>query len=894
MSRNSSTSHRNFDDRPIDLLGQDFSYKSLKGACFRSVHSGVKHLWKVASLAIAHAIGHLIGFIAAMIGSFLLTPGLANQSTGVGSLIILAILWLMLWRRGIGRALAIVTGAVIIYGTLAGVVAIAFKPDGLNEGTLLLASTFPLLVGGMMGAIACHTGAKLVIGRWATALMTLGVVLNIPLVLNLGESHIAKTIQQAELIGALTIALLALMMLGLCWHISTLVLQGSRNHQVLRRLAIAWSSLGNTRFYGADLTKADFSGARLNGADFRKATFRYVNWRGAKGLEWARWGESGLSDLRVIELLTQSPDQKPGQSDQYCGVDLSFTDLAGANLQNLDLARADLTGANLRGAHLEGSNLTDVRAIGADFRGAHLTGACLQNWSIDASTCLDWVDCRYVYLLEQAKPGTDDRDRQPASGQFEPGDFARLYQTVVDTVDLIFRNGLDWKTFQASLEEVRRAYPNTNLTMQSVETKGDGYVVVKLQLEGGEDRAKLHQAIQRQYAEKLKAIKGVYRQTLQEKQSQLDYFQAQNQTLLGITEQLAQQPPQASAAAGPSVILTLPHGSLREGFTVFAQIRDASGALTRTQIGELEANPKLVQYYQRWQRLYQAQQPLFHDGFNIETPTNFSRVEFNQAAEAVLQEMNDWLGSATFLPVEQCLRAALDPKEQVTITVQVDDIAVQKLPLHCWRFFDDYPNAALTFSFLNTRAMPIARQERQKKRVLSVLGMAGGLDLEADRQILESMAGVEARFLVQPTVQELTETLWDSEGWDIFCFSGHSAFQGDRIWINEHESLSLDKMRYALREATQRGLSLSIFNCCQGIQLAQQFASVVSSEMVVMREPVPDEVAQLFLRYLVENLSSHKATVHALQGAREQLQGIEKQFSWVTWLPIMLGLSPRV
>lgn len=868
-----------------DLRGQNFAHQSLQNACFQSSYSGATPLWKVASFLAAHTIGHLLGFIAAMIGYFLLTPGSATQSTGVGSLIILLSLWLMLWKQGVGIAVSIVTGLVIFYGTIAGVVTIAFQPTGLREGTLLLASAFTLLVGGLLGAITVYAGTQLVIGRWSILSMALGAVLNVVIVPILGKSTIAIAIQEAQALGLATTALLTLIMLGLCQHISTFVQTESPRYQVLRRLAIAWSSLGNTCFYKADLTGANFTGAGLRGADFRAAKLDYVNWRGATGLQWARWGEGQLSDKRVIELLTRNPDRQADYSD----VNLSFTDLEGADLSHLALSGANLTGAVLRGANLEGAILRDVRAVGTDFTGARFTGACIENWSIDASTKLQQVDCQFVFLQEFPKPGTTDRDRQPVNGDFELGDFEQLYQTVIDTFELIFRNGLDWKTFQASLERVRQANPTAHLQMQSVETKGDGYVVVKLRAEGTEDKAQLHQELWQTYLERIRVLEGSYQQAISDKQSQLDDYKAQNQTLLEITRQLAQPSSQRRPAAGETVILSLPQGSLATGFTVLAQVWNTEQTLMRTQVGALPPNPELAQAYQRWRQLYQAQQPLFADSFVFDTPTNFSQAEFDQAARQVVIQLNAWLRSPTFLPVDQCLRAVLDPQQPATLTWQVDDVAVQQLPLHCWHFFDAYPNAALTFSFLNTRAGTAHPPQRSRRRVLSVLGIDAGLDVEADKKILESMPDVDICCLIQPTVQQLTETLWQTDGWDIFCFSGHSAFEGDRLWLNEQEFLSLDDLKYALRQATQRGLSLSIFNCCQGLQLARQFANVTSTGVIVMREPVPDQVAQLFLRYLVANLSTQTTTAHALKAAREQLQGIEKSFAYASQLPIFFS-----
>lgn len=806
-------------------------------------------------------------------------PDIATRSTGIGSLIILTTLWVMLGKVGLGKAVAVVTGIVVLYGTLAGMLAIASGPSGVSESTLLLASAFTLLVGGMLGAIALYSGTQLVISQGATVSMIVGLAINLLVVPTSERSNIARTISQADELGFFTTSVLSLGLTSFCWHISTLVLANSDQHRLLKRIAVAWSSFGNTCFYKADLTGADFTGASLKGADFRETILDHVNWRGAIGLQWARWGENPLSDNRVVELLTQKLDGKTN----YCGVNLSFMDLTGANLSSLNLAGADLTGANLRGANLEGTILRNVRAVGTDFTGIQLTGACIENWMIDASTKLQQVDCRFVFLRECPRPGMTDSDRQPASGEFEPGDFTRLYQTVIDTFNLIFRDGINWKTFQSALEEVKQANPDANLNMQSVETKGDGYVVVKLAVESGEDKTQLYQQLKRTYAEGLSALEGRYQQLLEDQQSRLE---SQTQSLATIAEQLSQGLPQPSTPTGQSAIITFPAGSLEEGFTVFVQVWDTDGNLMQTQVGSLPRNPVLAEAYRRWQTLYYAQQPLFYDGFDVDVPTNFSLTELDSAAQQVLKQVNDWLKTPTFLPIDQCLRATFDAHRKATCVWQVDDISFQQLPLHCWQFFDDYPNVALTFSFLNTQSIAKPQLDRRKRRVLSVLGMPSDLNLDADQKILESMENVEVFFLVEPTVRELHEALWDKEGWDIFCFSGHSAFQGNRIWINEQESLSLEEMRYALREATQRGLSLAIFNCCRGLHLARQLASVVSTDVLVMREPVPDEAAQIFLRYLLASLQDETIRAYALKRASEQLEGIEREFAWITWLPI--------
>ncbi|NJL10173.1 MAG: hypothetical protein HC908_08410 [Calothrix sp. SM1_7_51] len=63
-----------------------------------------------------------------------------------------------------------------------------------------------------------------------------------------------------------------------------------------------------------------------------------------------------------------------------------------------------------------------------------------------------------------------------------------------------------------------------------------------------------------------------------------------------------------------------------------------------------------------------------------------------------------------------------------------------------------------------------------------------------------------------------------------------------------------------MTKAIQKGLKLAIFNSCEGLGLARQLASLHIPQVIVMREPVPDKVAQEFLKYflqffLMENLS---------------------------------------
>ena len=54
-----------------------------------------------------------------------------------------------------------------------------------------------------------------------------------------------------------------------------------------------------------------------------------------------------------------------------------------------------------------------------------------------------------------------------------------------------------------------------------------------------------------------------------------------------------------------------------------------------------------------------------------------------------------------------------------------------------------------------------------------------------------------------------------------------------------------------------------------------------------MGEPVPDRVAQTFLKYFLEAFSRGESLYLSVREARERLQGLESQFPCASWLPVI-------
>ncbi len=82
-------------------------------------------------------------------------------------------------------------------------------------------------------------------------------------------------------------------------------------------------------------------------------------------------------------------------------------------------------------------------------------------------------------------------------------------------------------------------------------------------------------------------------------------------------------------------------------------------------------------------------------------------------------------------------------------------------------------------------------------------------------------------------------------------------------------------------------MKLAIFNSCDGLGLAYDLADLQLTQTIVMREPVPDRVAQDFLKHFLTGFSQGKSLYVAVREAREKLQSLEGDFPCATWLPVI-------
>lgn len=350
------------------------------------------------------------------------------------------------------------------------------------------------------------------------------------------------------------------------------------------------------------------------------------------------------------------------------------------------------------------------------------------------------------------------------------------------------------------------------------------------------------------------------------------------------------------------VTLKFNHGSLEAGFSVTLQVGNDGAAPTAEISGSLPTAPSLKAVYLRWQVAYRQLGVPTRISIN---PTGFAtNVSIVGDCHALADELkaafNQWLRSESFRPIQEKLLESLTPTDSIRLVLQTSNDIVQRLPWHLWAICDRYPKLETALSAPTyEQSVSTAVPPRQNVRILAILGHSEGLDIETDRALLNHLPHADIHVLSQPTRQILDAHLWDPEGWDILFFAGHSVTECreagvqntteqvavGKLFINPTDSITIPQLKNALRKALTRGLKIAIFNSCDGLGLAQALADLRISQVLVMREPIPDAIAHTFLKSFLEAFSRGESFYLAVREAREKLQALEDNFPCASWLP---------
>lgn len=350
------------------------------------------------------------------------------------------------------------------------------------------------------------------------------------------------------------------------------------------------------------------------------------------------------------------------------------------------------------------------------------------------------------------------------------------------------------------------------------------------------------------------------------------------------------------------VFLKLEGGDFNQGFKVNLDIAEEGKFPHVIGVrGFLRQAPEIPELYRDWQTKY----------WNLESNYRRSRLYFieenpseqggdqdssiqqcYEAAEKLKASFKNWLKCDEFRLIEAELLADLSKADEIRVILQTEDEQLRKLPWEVWDFFQRFSNADLGIS-------PLSASDKHKAfsshtiKILAILGNSDGIDIQADKQILETLPNAKVCFLVEPTRDQFKK-LWE-EPWDILFFAGHSSSkEGEKGYIHinrtDEDKLELSELEESLTTAINNGLKLAIFNSCDGLGLARQLEKVHIPQVIVMREPIPDQIAQEFLKYFLTDLARGTSLYTAVRRTRRMLREllqIDKQFPGASWLPVI-------
>jgi len=334
------------------------------------------------------------------------------------------------------------------------------------------------------------------------------------------------------------------------------IVGSSLNYANLHEADLTGADLRSSNFSHADLSYASLIESDLRRSDLISASLTYADLSGANfteaDLSYAHFGRADLSGANLSNARLRGADFSEANLNRanLSGADLSEANLNDANLNEANLNGANLSRADFSGANLSGADLSSIKAIAtsllkSDLTAGILTGACIQDWNINNETQLDGVICEYIYLSREWSKREKKyllSDRRPSSGNFAPGEFALLFQKAFETVDLIFADGIDWKAFFQSFQELRSQYDDDNLSIQAIEKKSGGAFVIRLEVPPAADKAAIESQAKELYERDRQILEAQYRERLNAKDDQIAIYKQQSSSMEEIAKLLAIRP----------------------------------------------------------------------------------------------------------------------------------------------------------------------------------------------------------------------------------------------------------------------------------------------------------------------------------------------------------------
>jgi len=273
-----------------------------------------------------------------------------------------------------------------------------------------------------------------------------------------------------------------------------------------------------------------------------------------------------------------------------------------------------------------------------------------------------------------------------------------------------------------------------------------------------------------------------------------------------------------------------------------------------------------------------------NDGGQIDLPQDLHR-QLIQAEAELLAEFHRWLRREELYEIRAKVAGECGDNITPTTLFLTCSENLERLPWETWELGAEFGcSVAIARSPINiTSSNQNGTKKVYKPRILVILGDDTGLDLQQDVIAINALKQIaEVRFLTWDSQQSSSEikrqiqcTLTDEKGWSILFFAGHSnetSNTGGELAIAPNVVLSMSEIASELRTAQDNGLQFALFNSCNGLSIAKSSIDLGLSQVAVMREPIHNQVAQVFLVQFLEALADYQNVHQALIKAGEHLK----------------------
>lgn len=326
---------------------------------------------------------------------------------------------------------------------------------------------------------------------------------------------------------------------------------------------------------------------------------------------------------------------------------------------------------------------------------------------------------------------------------------------------------------------------------------------------------------------------------------------------------------------------------------------------------QLPLPPELMRLYWDWQRAYlnfyrslpkaegseslpmpddALRGRLVSSGAGTSTATDWQAdlAEFQQRLQL---ELHRWLQNPVLNPIRQeILKAAHAAEKQgnsIDLLITCHPLDLARLPWESWELgaeagIASHIRIARAPFTIQSAAQSLPRK-RRRPRILVILGDDRGLDFQREKEAttaLRKMADVvfigwEPGKSVSQVKDEIQTALVDAKGWDALFFAGHSNEKdsmGGELGIAPNGYVRIAEMKAPLAIARQNGLQFALFNSCKGLNLAESLIDLGLSQVVIMREPIHNSVAEAFFVRFAQALAQHKDVQECLRDACHTLK----------------------